>query len=319
MTDTPNAGARRARPSDEELKSATPKGTGGREVRVGIFVIVGIISFILVLFMLTDPATFRGRYKIVTVVENAGGIRRGDPIQMRGVNIGRISKFELQPDGSVAITMEIEGEWPIPVGSRTVLGASGLFGGRTLDVVQGPGPESASPWDTIPGTDDGGDVMGAMDDLTGKAGTVFDRIGALLSDSTVSSVQGSASELEGLLSELSGTIAEQRGTLKDLTESLARSAEGLEEASAAGPDIARAAARADSAMAALAETGENLDAAIVSLRSVLGRMDAGEGTLGKLSTDDSLYVSLTAAAESVLALVEDLQANPSKYINISIF
>lgn len=318
MTEQPNKG-RRARPSDEELMNAVPQGTGGREVRVGVFVLVGLLSFIIVLFMLTDPSTFRGRYKIVTVVENAGGIRRGDPIQMRGVNIGRISKFELGRGGGVAITMEIEGEWPVPSGSRTVLGATGLFGGRTMEVIQGSGPGYVDQWDTIPGSDAGGDVMGAMEDLTGQAGTVFERIESLLSDSTVGTMHGSARELEVLLTELSGVVAEQRGTLRDLTQSLSRSAVGLEEAAGAGPDVARAAARADSAMAALAATGENLDNAIVSLRSVLARMDQGEGTLGRLSTDDSLYVNLNAAAESIRALVEDLQANPSKYINISIF
>jgi len=318
MTEQPG-GSRRHRPTDEELMSAVPKAAGGREARVGIFVIAGIISLIVVMFLLTDPATFRGRYKIVTVVENAGGIRRGDPIQMRGVNIGRIAKFELGGSGGVAITMEIEGEWPVPVGSRTVLGATGIFGGRTMEVIQGPGPGAVPAWDTIPGEDAGSDVMGSMEELSGQAGDVFERIQALLSDGTVRSVEGSASELETLLSELSGVISEQRGTLKDLTQSLARSAEGLEDAAGAGPDIARAAARADSAMAALTETGENLDAAIVSLRSVLARMDAGEGSLGKLSTDDALYVNLNNAAESIAALVEDLQANPSKYINISIF
>ena len=310
---------RRRGPSDEELLNAAPKGAGGREVRVGIFVITGIISFFLVLFMLTDPALFRGRYKVVTVLENAGGIRRGDPIQMRGVNIGRISKFELEADGSVAITMEVEGEWPIPVGSRTVLGATGLFGGRTMEVIQGGGPGFVESWDTLPGADEGADVMGVMEDVGGQAGVLIDRILDVMDDSTVTSVKGSASELEELLTQLSGVISEQRGTLRDLTQSLARSAEGLEEASGAGADIRSAAARADSAMAALGETSENLDEALGSLRSVLARMDAGEGTLGKLSTDDSLYVSLNAAAESIRGLVEDLQANPSKYINISIF
>ena len=72
-------------------------------------------------------------------------------------------------------------------------------------------------------------------------------------------------------------------------------------------------------MVALTATSENLDAAIGSLRSVMARMDAGEGTLGKLSTDDSLYVNMNKAAESLFALLEDLQENPSKYINISIF
>ena len=72
-------------------------------------------------------------------------------------------------------------------------------------------------------------------------------------------------------------------------------------------------------MVVLRATGENLDAATESLRTVLARMDRGEGTLGRLSTDESLYVSLRAAAESLNTLLADLQANPSKYINISIF
>jgi hypothetical protein len=78
-------------------------------------------------------------------------------------------------------------------------------------------------------------------------------------------------------------------------------------------------ARADSAMVVLTAAGTNLDAATTSLRSVLARMDAGEGTLGRLSTDDALYVNLNSAAESMATLLEDLRANPNRYINISIF
>ena len=96
-------------------------------------------------------------------------------------------------------------------------------------------------------------------------------------------------------------------------------AEGLEAASEAGPDIASAIARADSAMAMLAETGESLDAATTSLSVILGRMENGEGTLGRLSTDETLYVSLNDAAAALNSLLTDLQANPNKYINISIF
>ena len=72
-------------------------------------------------------------------------------------------------------------------------------------------------------------------------------------------------------------------------------------------------------MVVLSETGKTLDAATQSLRSVLARMDRGEGTLGRLSTDETLYVNLNTAVETLTALLEDLQANPKKYINISIF
>ena len=72
-------------------------------------------------------------------------------------------------------------------------------------------------------------------------------------------------------------------------------------------------------MAMLAQTGESLDAATTSLSSILDRMERGEGTLGRLSTDESLYVSLNDAAQALNSLLTDLQANPNKYINISIF
>ena len=101
-------------------------------------------------------------------------------------------------------------------------------------------------------------------------------------------MQGTARELESLLTELSAVTREQRGALADLTQSLTVAAEGLEAASAAGPDIASAVARADTAMAMLTATGEKLDAATASLGTILGRMERGEGTLGRLHRRDAL-------------------------------
>jgi phospholipid/cholesterol/gamma-HCH transport system substrate-binding protein len=62
------------------------------------------------------------------------------------------------------------------------------------------------------------------------------------------------------------------------------------------------------------------------VQEVIARVERGEGTLGLLSADDSLYVSLTGAAaglqaatESLNVLLEDVRANPRKYINLEIF
>jgi phospholipid/cholesterol/gamma-HCH transport system substrate-binding protein len=247
---------------------------------------------------------------VVTTVADAGGVRSGDPIQMYGLNLGRVHDFEISGPGQVSITMEIEGRWEIPVDSRARFGASGIFGGRTLVIEPGEATEMLQPWDTIPGESPAGEgMLGAVDELSGQAGD----------QETVGSVQGSAEELEQLLTDLSAITAEQRGGLSELTESLRRSAAGLEEAASSGPEVARAVARADSAMAALESTSRTLDAAAESLREVLARMERGEGTLGRLSTDETLYVSLNAAAESLNALLIDLQENPGRYINLSIF
>jgi phospholipid/cholesterol/gamma-HCH transport system substrate-binding protein len=319
MTDIPKSGGAR-RLSDEELLKAVPSGSGGKEAKVGFFVLLGLVSFVIVLFWMTDPATLRGRYLIVTTVDDAGGVRAGDPVQMQGVNIGRVNDFEMVGAGRVDITMEIEGEWSIPQGSRTVMGESGLFGGRTLVIERGMLSEMLEPGDTIPGEGAaGGGILGSVDQLSVQAGGVLTAIDSLLNPATIGNVQGSAHQLEQLLTELSAVTREQRATIAELTESLSRAAAGLETAAGAGPDVARAAARADSAMAVLTTTTENLDAATASLRTVLARMEAGEGTLGRLSSDDSLYVSLNAAAQSLNELLADVRANPNRYINVSIF
>ncbi len=310
----------RARATDQEILDATPKGSGGKEAQVGVFVLLGLISFIIVLFWMTDPATLRGRYMLVTEVDNAGGVRSGDPIQMQGVNIGRVHGFEMMDDSRVFITMEIEGEWEIPQGSVTEMGEAGLFGGRSLEIVRGPGPGMFAEWDTLAGEGAAGSgILSSVDDLSASAESVLASINAMLDAETVGAVQGSAQELQALLTQLSEVTREQRGELASITASLATAAEGLESASAAGPDFARAVARADSAMAMLSATGERLDVAAASLGTILGRMERGEGTLGRLSTDDALYVNLNAAAETLNTLLADLQANPGRYINLSIF
>ena len=62
--------------------------------------------------------------------------RRSLPLVLR--------RGELPPVGSWC-RYEIEGEWDIPLGSTTKMGAAGLFGGRTLDIEQGVGPGTFGP------------------------------------------------------------------------------------------------------------------------------------------------------------------------------
>ena len=309
------------RPTDEEILRSAPAGSVGKEAQVGVFVLIGLISFILVLFWMTDPATLRGRYMLVTQVDHAGGVRKGDPIQMQGINIGRVNSFEMLPDDRVVITMEVEGEWLIPEGSRTIMGESGLFGGRALEIIRGTGPGVYAEGDTIAGEGaSSSGLLGSVDALSAQAESVLGSIDQMLNAETVGSFQGSARELEALLTELSSVTQEQRGALADLTASLTSAAASMDEvATGAGPDIQSAVARADSAMAMLTATSESLDGAVASLSTILGRMERGEGTLGRLSTDESLYVTMNTAAATLQSLLEDLQANPSKYINISIF
>lgn len=307
-------------PSQQELERAVPRDTSVRHLRVGVFVVLGLVSFLTVLFLMTDPAGFRGRYTLVTELVDAGGVRRGDPVQMRGVIIGRVSGFEMTPEERVAITLELYDEWQIPQGSYATLAEAGVFGGRTVEVVPGDGTAMLASGDTIPGEDSGSGIFETVGRVGTEAEVLLERLELLLDTATVRSVQGSTQQIEGLARDLRAVVAEQRDELGRMTSSLARAAEGLEStAQDAGPDLASAAARADSLLARMEATTNQLDAVLASLDTVMGRMARGEGTLGRLSRDESLFDNTNTALESLNALLVDLKENPGRYVTIEIF
>lgn len=303
--------------NDEELLNAIPRGQRNRDFTVGAFLLLGILAALAVLFILTDPSTFRGRYRVFTVVEDAGGIRRGDPVQMRGVNIGRVMGFSLEPEG-VVIDLELGGQWRIPVDSRTRLVSSGILGGRTVEIHPGTLSETLRGGGRIPGEDAGG-LLDFPPELGADVQEVLRQIRSLLAQPTVDAVQASARELQTLLGQLSRLADVQGAEITRLTASLNRSALGLEEAAGSGDDLARAVARADSALSAVNRTSEVILSATNSLEAILHRVESGEGTLGQLSANPALYESLNEAALSIRLLADDIREHPGRYIKLAIF
>jgi phospholipid/cholesterol/gamma-HCH transport system substrate-binding protein len=48
----------------------------------------------------------------------------------------------------------------------------------------------------------------------------------------------------------------------------------------------------------------------------LAKINGGQGTLGKLVSDDSLYVNLNHASQELDLLLEDLRLNPNRYFSV---
>jgi phospholipid/cholesterol/gamma-HCH transport system substrate-binding protein len=303
--------------SDDEVMRAVPPLAGVREFRVGMFVILGIVGFITVLFMMTSPALFRGRYMLVTEVPNAHGIRSGDPVRMRGINIGRVYSFELAPSGGVYITMEVEGEYRVPAEARTELTSMGVLGGMVVSVIPGDDGGFVETGDIMPG-ETITDAFEAAGDLAGDASDVMGRIQRFLSDSTLAGTGEAVLSLRDVLEEFKEITDGRAGELGLLIESLQRSAGNVEGITGA-EDWSRTLASAESAMATLQRTSTAAEESIGSLNVILGRIERGEGTLGKLIATDEFHTSMNEAAQSLKELLDDIRENPGRYVTIEIF
>ncbi|HXY40971.1 MAG TPA: MlaD family protein [Vicinamibacteria bacterium] len=309
--------------NDKPLPPMPPARGRYREVWVGLFVVAGIAAVLVTLMTMTNAAVFRGRYYIYTNVPNASGIRKGDPVLMRGVNVGRILRFDIREKG-VDMRLEIEGEYKIPRDSRVEIKANGLLGGMVADVIPGTSSETLKWGDRIPGSTGQG-LFDKMDALAGQADKIAVRVQGMLDEQTVQNLKGSAANAHESLAQLQSMLKEQRGELRDLTSSLRRSAQSVEKVTS-GPELERTVQRIDRLTERLEGTSSTLDRSSNSLDAILARMERGEGTLGKLSKDDQLYKNavdatdnFNKAAQELQKLLGDLRANPKKYINLKIF
>ena len=63
----------------------------------------------------------------------------------------------------------------------------------------------------------------------------------------------------------------------------------------------------------------HVDSLRATLQSITGKVDRGEGTLGKLINDDRLYLDAHASIDSLRALLTDIKKNPKRYLSVHVF
>ena len=115
-------------------------------------------------------------------------------------------------------------------------------------------------------------------------------------------VQENRAGLKSAITDFSAAAKSARGLTSDREEQLKRT---LDQFSQAAENMNRLSNRLDSLRA--------------SIQNVATKVENGQGTLGKLVNDDKLYTDLHTSVQSFKALVEDIKANPKKYLKVEIF
>jgi phospholipid/cholesterol/gamma-HCH transport system substrate-binding protein len=192
-----------------------------------------------------------------------------------------------------------------------------LLGGRTVEVVPGTSEERLVEGQVMPGESVSG-VMELADEIGSEARLTMTSLRGLLDEQAVADLHGSLADLRTLIGSISEVVETQREELTALSSSLNRSAGQVEELTGS-EDLRSAIERADSTLAELTVAGQNLARATTSLETILGRVERGEGTLGLLVNDETLYRSMNTALEELTTLAREIRENPGDFVRLRIF
>jgi phospholipid/cholesterol/gamma-HCH transport system substrate-binding protein len=277
-----------------------------------VLIALGVFTIVL-----SRESFFKKSYQYEYVFSEVSGLREGDNVYLRGMNVGRVRQISLE-NSQVHVYVTVD----VPITLRRnysidVVNAS-MLGGKYLKVYEGPDTEpelgenvtilGSTPVDVIEELSAAVSGIQAMIDSVNQGqGT----LGKLLTDDTIYNNMVSVSEK---LKNLGDRLDSGQGTIGKLfmedevyndTQQMMANFREISERLAAGEGTL--------GMLMSSDTGvyEDFGATMSSIRSISEQISSGQGTLGKLVRDDRLYDETALLVEDMRAAIDDLrEASP---------
>ena len=123
------------------------------EILLGAIVLLTAIGF-LILGMQSINSQKDG-YNISLIFGSTAGLKNGDDVKISGINVGKITKLELDlNDYNAKVNIIIDNNIKIPDDSSAKITSSSLLGGNFLDIIPGSSEQNLGPSDIIYDTTD---------------------------------------------------------------------------------------------------------------------------------------------------------------------
>ena len=279
---------------------------------IGGLTVLALIVFFWGFYYLLGNPIFQGGMDVTVHLPDGAGLNRGDPVQVQGVEVGSVKSVKLLPSGGVIAELRLNADLPLSADTRATVSGD-VFGAHMVALIPGTTMVSLQEGDTIRGVAERA-LTAVVGDIGVQATQLLTRFDSLLSPTTVTNLNATAAVLPSSAEQLRLAFME----LRQASAALRRTAEEVEEART-GEALGRAVVRAEESAQALTSLAVALERSITPLASVLEKIDRGQGTLGRLVNDSSLYIEMNGAVSEFRTLAADIKKNPRKYINLEIF
>lgn len=250
--------------------------------------------------------------------------------------------LELPPRPAViAASSSLFGEWAASVVSMDQTQEDPAVEAMLREAARPGGP--AWPGATLP---DVGQLTAQAGRIAGDIAQLADRVENAFDTSAVQDLRGAMRDFASIARQLQGFTESQSARLEKITGNLASSSDAFTGASVslrntlarvdtatgegqlaeilnsgrdATVDLRQASGDIREIVASMRTHEASLIRVLTAADSLITRMQSGEGTLGKLTTDSTLYRETTAAVIQLRVLLEDIKANPRRYFTFSVF
>lgn len=295
------------------------------ELKVGLFAIIVIVFLTYMTFKVGSlPMIWEKGYRLYVYFDDISGLDEQSRLTIAGVEAGVVDRIELM-EGRARLTLLINPDIRIHRDARASLRMSGLLGTRALSLTTGnPDQPVLQSGDTIENAVPAADIGMLADQLATAASYLKDltaNLNNVLGETQREELRESIGNLRVItadLRELSqdnkvplgkiiaqldvftrslsedgpGFIEDMRSVARNLNEKGPSLIDNLNEAARDLKEVI------EENRYAFRDSMDNIRDASESVTNIARNIERGEGTLGKLTKDDTLYNSLTSISQT---------------------
>ena len=287
-----------------------------KEVKIGAAFVASLVLLYIGVNFMKGSNVFSKYNTYYTVLENTGGVAPSSIITVSGFQVGTVSDvtYDYNAPNRIVVTLRVNKSLRIPEGSRALV-VNSLMSGASVDISLASGTEYYAEGDTIANGVANGMMETVENVMLPQVNAMLPKVDSLITALTVlvsnPAIANSLSNVESLSRKLDSTADELdqlfhtellllltnlQGTVRNVNTIT----EGLSTI-----DFVQLMGRVDST--------------VTNLQSLSSALMCDQGSVGRLLNDTAFYHNLNGICTSANALIEDVKANPSRYINISVF
>jgi phospholipid/cholesterol/gamma-HCH transport system substrate-binding protein len=308
------------------------------ETKIGTLTAITIVLLILGFNFLKGKTFFGISHTLYAKYTNVQGLAPSNPVIINGLQVGTVYSITTDKNmKEILVNINMTKDVNIPVNSFAIIKPS-LLGLISIEINLGDAKEYIPKNGTIATKATTGifnDVLSKIDPVLYQVSKAVNSIDSVLMNfnrildpnaknnisttlanlnKTTANLIGASASLQVLLNTQTGALA---GTLNNLNSFTANLDKNNGKITSLVDNLDKTAANLSKLD--LEKTLTTLNSTIGDLKSTIGKLNSTSGTAGLLINDTKLYNNLTATANKLNLLIDDLKTNPKRYINISVF
>ena len=312
-----------------------------KEVKIGFIVLLTIGLGIWGAQYLKGTNLFDDNRRFYAIYDHVDGLSASNPVVINGYKVGQVESINFLQDFSGKLIVKFtvtEKNFRLPVDTKAKIISSDLLGSKSIDLNLGTSEEELQNLDTLESSIEASlteavnqqiaplkrkaeELISTVDSAIIVVQSIFNKqargdIGASFTSirNSLETFEKTMNRVDGLVEQEQEHIAAIFQNVESITKNLSRNNERLTQS------LENIEAITDSlAGANLKQTVNNASYAMEEVAEVMEKINQGQGSLGQLINNDTLYTNLEAAANDLDQLLLDMRLNPERYVHFSIF